>query len=71
MYISVSFTPALVVGGWSTPRSGRFTPGKDSIPILQEDGWVTGPVWTGVENLASTGTRSPDRPARSESYRSS
>jgi hypothetical protein len=30
------------------------------------DGWAPGPVWTGVENLASTGIRSPDRPARSE-----
>jgi hypothetical protein len=25
------------------------------------------PVWTGAENLAPTGIRSPDRPARSES----
>jgi len=25
------------------------------------------PVWTGVENLAPTGIRSQDRPARSES----
>jgi hypothetical protein len=24
-----------------------------------------GPVWTGAENLAPTGIRSPDRPARS------
>ena len=31
-------------------------------------GWVgPGPVWTGAENLAQTGIRSPDRPARSES----
>jgi len=29
-------------------------------------GWVD-PNWTGAENLASTGIRSPDRPARSES----
>jgi hypothetical protein len=28
---------------------------------------ATGPVWTGAENLAPTGIRSPDRPARSES----
>ena len=28
-------------------------------------GWVgSGPVWTGVENLAATGIQSPDRPAR-------
>ena len=26
-----------------------------------------GPVWTGAENLAPTGIRSPDRPVRSES----
>jgi len=26
-----------------------------------------GPVWTGAENLATTGIRFPDRPARSES----
>jgi len=26
--------------------------------------WAAGPVWTGAENLASTGIRSPDRPAR-------
>jgi len=26
----------------------------------------TGPVWTGAENLAPTGTRSPDRPARNQ-----
>jgi hypothetical protein len=31
-------------------------------------GWVTpGPVWTGAENIASTGIRPPDRPDRSES----
>jgi hypothetical protein len=29
--------------------------------------WVPGPVWTGVGNLAPTGIRSRDRPARSES----
>ena len=55
------------MGGWSAPRPGRFTPGKDPVPIVQEAGWAPGPVWTGVENLAPTGIRSPDRPARSES----
>jgi len=30
-------------------------------------GWAPGPVWTGAENLAPTGIRSPDRPARSQS----
>ena len=35
-----------------------FTPGKDSVPIVQEAGWAPGPVWTGAENLAPTGIRS-------------
>ena len=60
-------TSALDGDGWSTPRPGRFTPRKYTVPILQEAGWAPGPFWTGAENLASTGIRSPDRPARSES----
>ena len=44
-----------------------FTPRKDLVPIVQEAGWAPGPVWTGVENLAPTGIRFPDRPARRES----
>ena len=58
---------ALDGGGWSAPRPGRFTPGKDQVPIVQEAGWAPRTVWTGAENLAPTGIRSPDRPARSES----
>ena len=27
-------TSALDVGGWSTPRPGRFTPGKDPVHIV-------------------------------------
>jgi len=30
----------------STPRL-HFTPGKDPVPILQEAGCASGPVWTG------------------------
>ena len=48
----------------STPRP-YFTHRKDSVPIVQEAGWAPEPVWTGAENLAPTGIRSPDRPARS------
>ena len=28
------FNHTLGVGGWSTPRPGRFTPGKDPAPIV-------------------------------------
>jgi hypothetical protein len=43
-----------VWGASVTPRP-LFTPGKDQAPIVQEAGWATGPVWTGVENLAPSG----------------
>jgi len=64
---TLSLTSALYRGGWSTPRPSRFTPGKDPVPIAQEAGWAPGPVWTGAENLAPTGIRSPDRPSCSKS----
>ena len=44
-----------------------FTPGKDPVPIVQEAWWAPGPVWTGAENLAHNGIRSPDCSARSQS----
>jgi len=40
---------------------------RDPLLIVQEAGWAPGPVWTGAENLASTGIRSPDRATRNES----
>jgi len=42
----------------------HFTPGKDPVPILQESGWATGPVWTGGKSRPH-GDSIPDRPARS------
>jgi hypothetical protein len=42
-------------GRWSAPRPGRFTPGKDPVPVVQEAGWAPGPVWTGAKNLVPTG----------------
>ena len=30
---------------------------EDLVPIVQEAGWAPGSVWTGAENLASTGFR--------------
>jgi len=52
--------------GWvvsSTPRP-HFTPGKDPVPILQEAGWVPGPVWTGRKSHTHRDSI-PDRPAHS------
>jgi len=42
-------------------------PGKDPVSIVQEHWWAPGPVWTVAQNLAPTGIRFPDRPARSQS----
>jgi hypothetical protein len=36
---------------------GRFIPGKDPVPIVQEAGWAPGPVWMCAKNLAPTGIR--------------
>jgi hypothetical protein len=41
-------------------------PGKTRYPLYKA-GWASEPVWTGAENLAPNGIRSPDRPPRSES----
>ena len=50
----------------ATPR--RFYPWeRNPIPIVWEARWSPEEVWTGAENLASTGIRSPDHRARSES----
>ena len=47
---TLSLTSALDWGGWSTPRPGRFTTGKDPIPIVLEVGWAPELV---VSNLQS------------------
>ena len=37
------------------------------VPTVKYGAWAPGAEWAGAANLASSGTRSPDRPARSES----
>jgi hypothetical protein len=56
--------------GWEvsvTPRP-HSTTGKDPVPIVQEAVWAPRPVWTGAENLAPTGIRSPDHPSLASRY---
>ena len=54
---------SLEVGEWLGTRPGRtLTPGKYSVPILQEAGWATGPVWTGGKSRPHRDSI-PDRPA--------
>ena len=47
-------------GEWLTPNPGRFTPGNNPVPIVQDTGWASEPVWKGAEILASEGTLSLD-----------
>jgi hypothetical protein len=47
------------------PRS-LYPRERDPVPIVQVAGWASEPVWTGAENPAPTGIRSPDRPANSD-----
>jgi hypothetical protein len=47
----LSLPSTLNGGGWSTPRSGRFTPWKDYLfPIEQEPEWARWTVWTSQKN---------------------
>jgi hypothetical protein len=50
----------------SAPRL-PYSQEKDPVPVVQEAGWVSELVWMGPEKAPSTGVRTPDSPARSES----
>ena len=43
-----------------------YPPERTLVLTVQEDEWDSGPVREGAENLAPTGVRPPDLPARSE-----
>jgi hypothetical protein len=49
-------------GGWSAHLPGRFTPWNDTVPIVEEVGWIQGRSGS----VRKIGIRSPDRPARSK-----
>ena len=42
VYLYSFFNPDVRRGGWSTPRTGRFTTENDQIPIVQKAGWAQG-----------------------------
>ena len=67
LYLYSFMTTTLEGGEWSASRPGRILPpGKTRYPLYRRLGGLQG--WSGrTENLVSTGIRSPDRPARSQS----
>ena len=54
------------VGG-QRQAPATLTPGERPGTHLQEAEWDPGPVWTGAENLAHKGIRSPEPPVHNES----
>jgi hypothetical protein len=61
----LSLTLALSGGGWSPPHLGRFTHRRKTwYPLCRR---LDGPVWLGVENLASTRILFLDCPTHSAS----
>jgi len=57
-------------------RSGRvvisttrtvFPRERRAVRIAQKVGWISGPVWTVMENIVHTGIRTQNNPARSKS----
>ena len=49
--------------GWLTLWPSHFTLGNDPVHIVQETGWIPGPIWTDTENLAPTWIQHLDCPA--------
>jgi hypothetical protein len=47
-------------------KTRALYPRKDMVPLVSEAGWAPGSVWTGADNLASTGIRYQGRQASSE-----
>jgi hypothetical protein len=65
---TLSLTSALDAGLWSTPRLGRFTPGKETrYPLCRRLGGSQGRSGRVRKISPPTAIRSPDRPACSKS----
>jgi hypothetical protein len=62
---TLSLTLALDVDAWTMPHSGHYTPVKYTVPIVQDAGWDSEPLWTGAGNVTRTGIRSPGSPTSS------
>ena len=67
LYSTLSLNSALDGVGGQRHFPAALPTGKTRNPLYRGLSKSPGPVWTGTENLASTGIRPPDRPARSES----
>jgi len=64
---TLSLTSALDGSADQSDAKATLTQREDKVPVAQEVGWGTEPVWTGVENLFPSGIRFSDRPGRSQS----
>jgi hypothetical protein len=48
---TLSLTSVPVAGGWLSSLPVALPRERDSVPIVQEAGWASRPVWMGAENL--------------------
>jgi hypothetical protein len=64
---TLTLTPGLDECGLLTRRTGHFTTGNVSVPIVLEAGWAPGAVLKDAEKLETTAIQSTDRPSRSQS----
>jgi len=64
MYSSTPSLTLALYGGWVFKATFRplYSREGNPVPVVHEAGWAPGPVWTGAENVAAKGIRSPDRP---------
>jgi hypothetical protein len=65
--IAICFRDLDARRGWVVSTTTRPLYPRERPVLVQEAGWAPGLVWTFAKNLAPTGIRSPDRPARSQS----
>ena len=66
-YSSTLFQDLRNQKGWGKLHApAASTLGKDPVPIVQEAGWTSGPVWPSGNSLLHRDSI-PDRPARSQS----
>jgi hypothetical protein len=57
----------VLVGMGDQLQTPAALPREDQLPIVQEAGWASEPVWTGAENISLHRFRFPDYPERTQS----
>ena len=62
-WLMIFLTSALNRVEWSTLCPGCFTPGRVPVPIVEEAGWASEPIWMDPEHIFPTRVQTPNRSA--------